>query len=523
MADIKAHIPGERGARGERGHRGHRGHNGATGPTGPTGPAAAVNVNPETIAGNGSVASPFDVINVAAQSLVPLGTRQTIYVRLSGNDATGDGKTPTTAYRTLPRAMLDVPLFIPPNLQIVVDISGLGLETLPQDYTLPPITQGAGADFDFSGVGPAAFQTTFLPLTIYAEPQLVAAVPAGEAVINPGDILSDVADPNTGLRTLTLTPAAVVTHPSWATTSFKGDFAVGSLSGLDNGTILGSTANSITYAAGAALTAPISLMESSTTLTGSVSPNAFFHGVLTIIGSTNMSLLGVSVMPPLASGVPGLLTEECQFLFLRLGKFVDADLEDAFMRVRTNYFATDSLGLFVARGNWGAQNSLFEGPISAASMFGDYTFQLCKLDGVERLGEVNDYLTGMYPFMAPSFNVQRALIVNSPSDAVVFHGSRGALDHVTINASTGNAVVSDGGFLDMISVQGTGNGGLGLLASDGALVRADANTNVTGTPAGNDVKSGNLAATTWASLPQFDITAVGPGGATGSGTNVYPA
>jgi hypothetical protein len=73
----------------------------------------------------------------------------------------------------------------------------------------------------------------------------------------------------------------------------------------------------------------------------------------------------------------------------------------------------------------------------------------------------------------------------------------------------------------MLSVQGTGNGGLGLSATDGAIVRADASTSVTGT--GGDLQSGDLAATVWANLPQFDITAVGPGGATGSGTNVYPA
>ena len=417
--------------------------------------------------------------------------------------------------------MLDVPLFIPPNLRIIVDISGLGLETLPQDYALPPSIQAAGPDFDFSGVGPAEFQTSFLPLTIFASPQLVSSIPPAEAVVSPGDVLSDVADPNTGLHTLTLTPAAVLTHPSWATTSFKGDFAVGSLNGNDNATILGNTASTLIYASTSALTPPIRLMESSTTLTGSVSSEGFFRGVLTITGSTNAALLGVSVQPPPSSGFIGLFSEKCQLLFLRLGKFVDADLEDSLMRPRSIYFATDSIGLTIARGNWAVQNSLLEGPIFALAVFGDYTFQASKLDGVERLGEVTDFLTGALTFVTPSFNVQRCLIVNSPSDAVVFHGSHGTLDHVTIDNSVGDAVAADGGFLDMLSVQGTGNGGLGLRALVSALVRADASTNVTG--AGGDLKSGNLTVTTWASLPQFDITAVGPGGSTGSGTHVFPA
>jgi hypothetical protein len=191
------------------------------------------------------------------------------------------------------------------------------------------------------------------------------------------------------------------------------------------------------------------------------------------------------------------------------------------MRARSCYFATDSIGLSIARGNWAVQNSLLEGAIFSASVFGDFTFQASKLDGVANLGASTDFLTGIYPFMVPSFNVQRCLIVNSPGDAVVFDGSRGTLDRVTINDSVGNAIAADGGFLDMLSVQGTGNGGLGLSASDGAIVRADASTSVTGT--GGDLQSGDLAVTVWANLPQFDITAVGPGGATGSGTNVYPA
>jgi hypothetical protein len=162
MADIKLRVPVPvggctSGARGHRGHRGPRGHD------------ANANVNPATIDGDGSSADPFNVINVASSPLVPLGTRQFIFARLTGNDATGDGSL-SNPYRTLQRAVLDVPLFIPPNLQIVVDISDLGLETLPQDYALPPITQGAGPDRDFSNTGPAAFQANFLPLTIYAEP-----------------------------------------------------------------------------------------------------------------------------------------------------------------------------------------------------------------------------------------------------------------------------------------------------------------------------------------------------------------
>ena len=570
---------GERGKRGKRGQRGHRGHDGrdghdghtgptgpcCTGPTGLTGPSGdgtisvadegapqgnfsllnfigdgvttsdagggVLNITipgptgpsgiivdpvPPTLTGNGTEASPLQVINVALQPLFPLGTVITIHARIFGSDETGDGSL-ANPYRTLQRAVLDVPHIIFPNLRYVVDVTGLGLETLPEDYALPPILSATGPDFDFSGVGPAEFAPMLLPLVIYAEPQLLSTIPPGDAVINPGDILSDLPDPNTGLRTLTLTAP----RASWLPNLLKGSFAIGSLPN-DNATVLENTDTTITYASPVALTAPIRIMESSTTFTGSVSAQGFFRGVFTITGTTSVFLLGISVVPPPGSGFAGLFSDKCEQIALRLGKFVDVVLHDMIMRPRSCYFATDIFGSDFARGNFAVQNSLFEGPIFTASMFADYTFRTSKLDGVERLGEIVDFNAGVFPFMSPSFNVQRCLIVNSPGDAVVFHGSRGLLQRVTINDSAGNAVVADGGFLDMQRVQGVGNGGFGLLADDGALVQVDANTTVTGVGP-FDLVSGDLPPATWAQLPQFDITAVGPAGATGSGTNVFRA
>ncbi|MBE3111198.1 MAG: hypothetical protein IMZ46_11930, partial [Acidobacteria bacterium] len=486
---------GARGKRGKRGHHGHDGHDGATGPAGPfgpTGPSDSVIVDPvpPTLTGNGTEASPLQVINVASQPLFPLGTVITIYARIFGSDATGDGSL-ANPYRTLQHAVLDVPHIIPPNLRYVVDVTGLGLETLPQDYALPPILSATGPDFDFSGLGPAGLTTTVLPLIIYAEPQLLATIPPGDAAINPGDIASDVGDPNTGLRTLTLNAP----RASWAGDALKGSFAIGSLNGNDNATIFESTSFTITYGSSVALTAPIRVMASSTTFTGSVSPEGFFRGVFTVTGSTQLQMLGISVVPPSGSGFVGLLSEKCELIVLRIGKFVDIDLEDMLMRPRSVYLLADSFGSFVARGNWAIQNSLIEGTFFSGSMFGDYTFRTSKFDGVERLGEITDFNAGVFPFMSPSFNVQRCLIVNSPGDAIVFHGSRGLLQRVTINDSAGNAVFADGGFLDMQRVQGVGNGGFGLRADEGALVRVDANTTVTGV---SDLMSGDLPPATWA-------------------------
>jgi hypothetical protein len=66
--------------------------------------------------------------------------------------------------------------------------------------------------------------------------------------------------------------------------------------------------------------------------------------------------------------------------------------------------------------------------------------------------------------------------------------------------------------VQLINVGGTGNGGIGVHATNGAQVRVDATTTVTGT--GGDVQSGSLAPVTYAVLAahqQYDL-APGPAG-----------
>src|SRR5512143_975350 len=80
MADITKRLPDceddERGERGHRGRRGHDGRDGATGPTGPAGPTGPtgptfVNVDPETLEGDGSAAKPLRVIGVKGPTIGP--------------------------------------------------------------------------------------------------------------------------------------------------------------------------------------------------------------------------------------------------------------------------------------------------------------------------------------------------------------------------------------------------------------------------------------------------------------------
>src|SRR5271154_2323637 len=105
--------PGEHA---ERGRRGPRGHEGPQGPQGPQGPAA-------------------DAVPTAAFAV----STTTIYARVTGSDTTGNG-TLTNPYRTFQRAIRDVPLLPAPGARYIVDITGIGTEVFPPNYTTPAIT-----------------------------------------------------------------------------------------------------------------------------------------------------------------------------------------------------------------------------------------------------------------------------------------------------------------------------------------------------------------------------------------------
>jgi hypothetical protein len=99
----------------------------------------------------------------------------------------------------------------------------------------------------------------------------------------------------------------------------------------------------------------------------------------------------------------------------------------------------------------------------------------------------------------------------APNGAIYAHGGGGyALNNVEIDGSSADAVFVDGPLdVQLINVGGTGNGGIGVHATNGAQVRVDATTTVTG--AGGNVKSGSLVAAAYAALQQYDLVGMNAG------------
>jgi hypothetical protein len=127
-------------------------------------------------------------------------TQLIIYANATGNDTTGTG-TEAKPYRTLQRAVRDVPPFIPPSVQYFINITNLGDEVLPPDYALPAWV-GSRAFFD-SNVMIVADQEPVRSLSPAARTVTVTAASA-----------------NYTTKTIQVTDAS----QNWAPDSLKGQF-----------------------------------------------------------------------------------------------------------------------------------------------------------------------------------------------------------------------------------------------------------------------------------------------------------
>ena len=247
MADLSKRGPdcddcdgegGERGERGKRGKRGHRGHDGKdghdgrdgrdgdVGATGPTGPATSgggpivTDPTPPTLTGNGTEESPLQVINVAPQPYTFPYEFRIIYVRATGDDDEGDGTTIATAFRTVQRAALEVPMFIPGGVFYYIDCTDLldgGPELFPPQYRFPP-WKAPQAFSNLGGEGPMSeFFLVQTAVNITAAPRNVPALGA-DALVDGADLAPTIVGgdiigaTNTGpIEITTTTP-----HGLWA-------------------------------------------------------------------------------------------------------------------------------------------------------------------------------------------------------------------------------------------------------------------------------------------------------------------
>ena len=209
----------------------------------------------------------------------------TIYVRLTGDDDTGDGKTIATAYRTFARGIRDVPneSVIPAGIIYRVDITGIGTETLPEMYEFPVFVGAEGiGDFDFT----QRYFHYYNAVNIQATPK-VATITGITSIVSAGTTDS-VPKASTGLKRITHVGAG------WVASALKGKFAIGAGLATEHSVIWENGTDWIDITATAVPTYPITIMDCSAHLTADKDASDLHRAAINIKNSA-IGLMGIKV------------------------------------------------------------------------------------------------------------------------------------------------------------------------------------------------------------------------------------
>jgi hypothetical protein len=206
-----------------------------------------------------------------------------IYARTTGDDVLGNG-TLANPYRTMQRAVRDIPNPIPAGDVYRVDISGIGVEVLPEMYEFPAFVgvEGIG-DFDFS----QKYFHYYNAVNIQADPQLATGV-AGITSIPLAGAVESTPKASTGLLRIT-SPGA-----GWIAGELKGKFAVGAGLATEHSVIWDNGVDWIDITINSSPTYPVEIMECSAELQATKDPGDLHRAAVNIKNST-VGLLGIKV------------------------------------------------------------------------------------------------------------------------------------------------------------------------------------------------------------------------------------
>lgn len=444
-----------------------------------------------------------------------------IYVSLIGDDTTGDGSI-GNPFRTIERAAQVAAFnFVGPRYQIHAD--NMGVYTFQPDYEWPAWqSPNVFPYFDFSD------PYTFLRqgVSLLSTPQLDASVPAASAIINAGDILAMVANPDNNLIEITLTPAAALAK-GWLPGQFKGKFFVGAGGFFENGAIRDNTANTLFICENAFFgfpTTPFQIMEPSTTLQGSLTEFRFFGGDIMTGNVHGMSFSGLGIINP---GENGSAT------WYQLCQIFNPAFSDPMRQCALINCLVDG-GFFEGQGYFSGSfiHNMYGDWLDGEKSAGEFSIFNCGMENCTPIKVVNNGTGSMR--MATNLILQNVAIVDAQAEAIINSG-KSKIEFVTIDNSLLDAILAlEGSFTELINVRSPTipNGGYGVRIDDsGAVVKVDAATDISG--AVGDMQVGGFAPRTWADFraaippsghPQFneyEITSVGATGATGSGSRLY--
>jgi hypothetical protein len=415
----------------------------------------------------------------------------TVYARLTGNDTSGKG-TLALPYRTFQRAIRDVPNFIPPGINYVVDCTDLGTEVLPADFVMPSwksamnmFAYDIGREFSYISTA----------VRVLADPKLASSLAPADAVINAAVI---TADPITGYRTYTVGAPRAGWGPG-----LVGLLAHNAGDVFANARIIAATATSITVLSDFDWTFPaldISIREPSFALQTTQTDAGFANTGLQSSHQGGMSWVGVDFIADTANffgsiGVFGGWTNfECCTI-QSFGVHVAPPFCE-FIACLLDNFGIMNCRLFSLGSRW-TGFFIFEPGCFGSTMF-------------------NTQFDGCSPLDIKEAGMGGILIENGFSNGV--EGSYKFLVNSIVRANAGYGVkISDNYYAHLQNVVGTGNGtGLppgeqvGVKADSGAQVEVGSGVTVAG--ADGIYKAGDLPADSsgapGAPFNAYDITSV---------------
>jgi hypothetical protein len=359
-----------------------------------------------------------------------------------------------------------------PGYHYIIELTGLGEETLPDGYSLPSWISGNANGNGFA-------------VEIDADHEL--ALGPVDSVLNAGVINED---PDTGMF--------AVNDPSKAFTpgALKGLFVKATSSENPDetgiaGVIHDNTATEIfvTSNEGADWAFPFSIVKCSATLKGA--SGGAFSGMLTVCFAHSLAINGIAIIPtdPEDTGfcaqggyvwftgchlVNQRINDGLRFTGLETCNIINPDVAGA-SYIKSSRIADAAINgyTWISRtGNYGL--NIFRGSV----VDGCRTIQCGETTSVQSNGQL----------IGGSVMMSNALIKNMIGDAIHWPGGNMSLYQVKINDSVagypgqiGHAVSLRGGVLAVLhEVSGSGNAGFGVFLRDGAQAEVRANTTVTG-------------------------------------------
>lgn len=379
----------------------------------------------------------------------------TIYARLTGNDTTGTG-TLLNPYRTFQRAIRDVPNIIPPGTMYVVDCTGIGVETLPDDFVMPVWkTAQTNSGYDFSG----QYFYIRTAVRLSADPQLASALTPTEATITALNGVWNGPNLITGLLSITDPTQA------WVPGALAGLLLKGAGGVFDSAVIYDNTADTLFLSIPFQLTFPLQIMEQSATLEGQAAdPTGFGRAGIYAGQEDCVVFAGMRIRPIALSGSKSFLSTGGVVLFEM------CEIESAVLRDPefTPEFVSSNVLDTIIDGQWYALWSRF----SAGCSFGDQS----NGSFLGAYSNVYDGCNSVGRAAPAQMAIQGCLIQNSLADGVA-HVGVGSLVNCEIKDSVGNGVLVQGPTRMVCrGVGGTGNGGVGIRVMDGAQVERRAST-----------------------------------------------